>query len=46
MEAHKDISEMSFEEFFSEPRTRAEKVKGEMAVPPKIARLDDVQAVG
>ena len=46
MEAHKDISEMSFEEFFSEPRTRAEKVKGEKAVPPKNARQDDVQAVG
>lgn len=35
MEAHKDISEMSFEEFFSEPVVRAERKDSAKAVPPK-----------
>lgn len=41
MEAHKNISDMSFEEFFSEPKTRAEKVAGEKAVPPKSGRKEE-----
>lgn len=38
MEAHKDISEMSFEEFFSEPKARAERKDSAKAVPPSESR--------
>ncbi|MGN0098830.1 MAG: hypothetical protein ACI38Y_05860 [Candidatus Methanomethylophilaceae archaeon] len=38
MEAHKDISEMSFEEFFSEPKTKAERKDSAKAVPPNESR--------
>ena len=45
MEAHKDISEMSFEEFFSEPKTRSERKDSVKAVPPNESRRTEERTV-